>query len=235
MKHLINLFLLLVPIVSISAQKSIESGYVKIEITEVDSDDPQIAAQLEMMKGMTTELYFSKEKYKTTMTMMGGMVKMNNVVDIETNSLDILIDAMGQKVWVNTDKDTAKESQPGAQDMSDFKVEYDKTKTKDILGYSAYSATIKSESNPNMTIEGWVTEDIKTDANMIQGMDDLKLEGFPLEFSVLNSNTKLTFKAVEVKESVDADVFVLKTAGYQKLTPEEFKEMMGAFGGGMGF
>lgn len=234
MKHFINLFLLLVPIVTISAQKTIDNGYVKLEITEVASDDPNTAAQLEMMKGMTTELFFSKEKYKTTMTMMGGMIRMNNIVDVETKNIDMLIDAMGQKLWVNTNTDKAKEG-PGAQDMSDFKVEYDKTKTKDILGYSAYSATITSESNPGMTIEGWVTEDIKTDANIIQGMDDLKLQGFPLQFSVINSGATLTFSATEIKESVDDSVFVLKTDGYQKLTPEEFQEMMGAFGGGMGF
>jgi len=235
MKHLINHFLLLVPFAAITAQKTIEKGYVKMEITEVTSDDPQAAMQLEMMKGTVTEVYFTDGIYKTTMTMMGGMIKMNNLVDTKTNKIDMLFDAMGQKMWVNTDIDQAKTNGTGTPDMSDFKVEYDKTQTKTILGYAAYKATIKPSASQDMTIEGWVTEEIKTDANIIQGMEDLKLQGFPLEFSIINPQMKLTFSATDIKETVADSEFVLKTEGYKKMTAEEFSEMMGSMGGGMGF
>jgi hypothetical protein len=235
MKHLINLFLLVVPFVAITAQKTIDKGYVKMEITEVSSDDPQAAMQLEMMKGTVTEVFFTEGKYKTTMNMMGGMIKMNNLVDTKTNRMDMLFDAMGNKMWVETDTEKAKGKSPGAQDMSDFKVEYDKKQTKIILGYNAYKATISSSGGQAMTIEGWVTEEIKTDANIIQGMEDLKLQGFPLEFSIINPQMKLTFTATEIKGDVADSEFVLKTDGYKKLTAEEFQEMMGSMGGGMGF
>ena len=235
MKHLINLFLLLVPFVAVTAQKSIEKGYVKMEITEVSSDDPQAAMQLEMMKGTVTEVYFTEGKYKTTMTMMGGMIKMNNLVDLKTKNIDMLFDAMGNKMWVATDMEKAKADRTAAQDMSNLKVEYDKTQTKTILGYKAYKATKIATVEQNMTIEGWVTEEIKTDANIIQGMEDLKLEGFPLEFSVINPQMKLTFTATDIKDTVADSEFVLNTDGYKKLTAEEFSEMMGSMGGGMGF
>lgn len=235
MKHIINLFLLLVPFAAITAQKTIDKGYVKMEITEVSSDDPQAAMQLEMMKGTVTEVFFTEGKYKTSMSMMGGMVKMNNLIDTKTNTIDMLFDAMGNKMWVNTDLDKAKENKPSVQDMEGFKVEYDKSQTKTILGYNAYKATINSPDGQDMTIEGWVTEEIKTDANIIQGMEDLKLQGFPLEFSIINPQMKLTFAATDIKDSVDESEFVLNTDGYKKLTAEEFSEMMGAMGGGMGF
>ena len=234
MKHLINLFLLLVPFVAVTAQKTLDKGYVKMEITEVTSDDPQMAMGLEMMKGSTTEIYFTKDKYKTTMNMMGGMVKMDNMVDISTRKMDMLFDAMGNKMWVDTNLDDAKKNKPANQDMSDFKIDYDKSLTKKILGYVAYKATISVPGQEGMSVEGWVTEEIKTDANIIQGMEDLKLEGFPLEFSIVSPQMKMTFSATDIKETVDDAEFVLKTDGYKKMTMEEFSQTMGGMGG-MGF
>ena len=235
MKHLINLFLLLTPFVAVTAQKTLSEGYVKMEITEVKSDDPQMAMGLEMMKGSVTEIHFMDGKYMTSMTMMGGMVKMNNLVETETKKMDMLMDAMGNKTWVETNLDEAKNSKAaGAQDMEDFKVEYDPTQKKKILDYNAYKATITIPSQPGMKVEGWITEDIKTDANIIQGMQDLKLKGFPLEFSITNPQMTLTFAATDIKESVDQSVFTLNTEGYKKMTMKEFTESMGGMGG-MGF
>jgi len=234
MKHLINLFLLLVPFVAIDAQKTLDEGYVKMEITEATSDDPQMAMGLEMMKGSATEIFFMEGKYKTTMNMMGGMVKMENMVDTETNKMDMLMDAMGSKMWVNTDLDEAKKNKPANRNMEDFKVEYDKSDTKTILGYNAYKATITIPDQPGMSVEGYITEEIKTDANIIQGMEDLKLKGFPLEFSIVNPQMKMTFAATDIKDSVEKGVFILKTDGYKKMTMKEFTDAMGGMGG-MGF
>ncbi|MEM9547454.1 MAG: hypothetical protein AAGA77_15855 [Bacteroidota bacterium] len=235
MKHLINLFLLLAPFIAVNAQKSMSKGYVKMEITEATSDDQQMAMGLEMMKGSVTEIHFTEGKYMTSMTMMGGMVKMNNLVETETNKMDMLMDAMGNKTWVETNLDEAKQNKAaGAQSMEDFKVDYDPSQRKKILDYDAYMATITIPSQPGMKVVGWITEDIKTDANIIQGMQDLKLKGFPLEFSITNPQMKLTFAATDIKDTVDESVFVLKTDGYKKMTMKEFTESMGGMGA-MGF
>ncbi len=234
MKHLINLFLLLVPFVAVTAQESIDKGYVKMEITEVTSDDPQVAMQLEMMKGSVTEIYFTEGMYKTTMNMMGGMVTMENKVDVAANKMDMLFNAMGNKMWVDTNLDEAKKNKPVGQSMEEYKVEYDESQTKTILGYKAYKASITIPNGTGTTVEGWITEEIKTDANIIQGMEDLKLKGFPLEFSIVNPQMKMTFAATDIKNTVDDSVFVLKTDGYKKMTMKEFTDTMGGMGG-MGF
>ena len=234
MKHLINLFLLLVPFVAVTAQKKLDKGYVKMEITEATSDDPQMAMGLEMMKGSVTEIHFMDGKYKTVMHILGGMVKMENLVEPETKKMDMLMDAMGNKMWVETNLDEAKQNKAGGQDMQDFKVEYDDTKRREILGYDSYMTTITIPSQPGMVVEGWITEEIVTDANIIQGMQDLKLKGFPLEFSIKNPQMTLTFAATDIKDSVDENVFILKTDGYKKMTMKEFTESMGGMGA-MGF
>lgn len=232
MKHLINLFLMLVPFVAVTAQKNLDKGYVKMEITEATSDDPQMAMGLEMMKGSETEIFFTEGKYLTTMNMMGGMVKMSNLVNTESQKMDMLFDAMGNKMWIDSNLEEAKKNKP--QDMSGYKVDYDKSQTKEIMGYTAYKTTISIPDDPSMTVEGWITDEIKTDANIIQGMEDLKLDGFPLEFSIVNPQMRMTFKATDIKDSVDASVFELNTTGYKKMTMEEFTKQMGGMGG-MGF
>ena len=235
MKHLINLFLFLVPFVAITAQKQLDRGYVKMEITDVTSDDPQMAMSLEMMKGSITEIYFTKEKYKTSMNMMGGMIQMVNHVDIASKKMDMLFSAMGNKMWVDTNTDEAEGSTPGSQNMEDFNVEYDREQTKDILGYKTFKATINMPNAEGTRVEGWVTKEIKTDANIIQGMSNLKLEGFPLEFSIVSPQMKLTFTATDIKDTVEDNEFVLNTDGYKKMTMKEFSESMGGMGAGFGF
>lgn len=232
MKNLINLFLLLVPFVAVTAQKSMTEGYIKMEITDIkaESDDPNMAMGLEMMKGSVTEIYFIEGKYKTTMNMMGGMIAMQNVVDVSTKKMDMLFDAMGNKMWIDSNLDEVKESADQTNGMEDFDISYDKSETKSILGFEAYKATITIPNTPGTTVEGWITEEINTDANIIQGMADLKLKGFPLEFSVKNPQMTMTFAATDIKESVDKSVFDFNTTGYKKMTMKEFQETMGGMG-----
>ena len=231
MKHLLNFLLLALPFVTINAQKNLVDGYIKMERTEATSDDEQMAMGLEMMKGSETEIYFTKGKYLTSMNMMGGMIKMNNLVDTEAEKMDMTFDAMGNKMWIDTNLADARKNKQ--KDMSDYKVTYDKSQTKEILGYKAYRATITVPEQPDMKVIGWVTPEIKTDANIIQGMEDLKLEGFPLEFSIVNPQMRLTFMATDIKDEVDMGVFTLKTDGYKKMTMEEFTKQMGGMGGMM--
>ena len=232
MKHLINLFLLILPFVSITAQNTIEKGYVKIEVTEATSDDPKIMQQLEMMKGSITEVYFTEGKYKTSMVIMGGLASLKSIVDLETNNLDMFLEIMGNRMWVNTDTETAKSNSPAGRDMSGFEVKYDKSKTKLILGYDTYKTTITAPDG--LSIEGWISEEIKTEASIIQGMQDLKLLGFPLEFSLISTDRKLTFSATVIKETVEDSEFLFNPDLYQKMTPKEFSEFMNSMGGGLG-
>lgn len=232
MKHLINLFLLLVPFVAVTAQKTIDEGYIKLEITEVTSEDKNMASQLKMMEGSITEVYFTDGKYRTSSNMMGGMAIMENHINVESRKVDMLFSMMGKKMWIDTNLDEAKQSKMGVQNVEDYKVEYDKSQTKEILGYSTYKVIITSDKQ-GMSAEGWITEQIKTDANIIQGMEDLKLAGFPLELTISVSamKSKMTMAATEIKDTVDASSFVLKTDGYEKMTMKEFMDSMGGMMG----
>jgi len=218
---------------NIVAQKTIDSGYIKMEITEVASDDEQTNMMLQMMKGTQTEVFFKGYAYVTSMDMMGGMVKTQTYVNEQSKSFDMLMDAMGQKYWINSDLDEARNSE-NSKVAENAKVTYDKDDTKKILGYNAYRVNIELPGQEGLAITGYVSEEIKTKANLMQGMESLKLNGYPLEFTVNNPQMKMTMTTVEINDKVDESRMEMRTEGFQKITMQEFTQQMGA-GMGLGF
>ncbi len=216
------------------SQKSLSEGKIVMEISTVTSEDPQTAQMLEMMKGSQTEINFNKAGHSTKMSIMGGMVEVKTYTNTGDKKFDMLMDMMGQKMWIaSTLDEMAKDEQ--AKKAMETKVNYDKNDKKTILGYNCYGMSMSSPENPDMVIKGYVTEDIKTDANIIQGFQAVKFSGFPMEYTVKTEAMTMTMTAKEIKETVDAATFVVKTDGYTKMTMEEFKAKMGGMGAGLGF
>jgi hypothetical protein len=231
MKSVLLIVLLSISYIS-SAQKSLDKGSITMEITAVASDDPQTEMMLGAMKGSQTEVVFEGSKHVTNMDMMGGMVKMQIHVNSDANKMNMLFDAMGNKMWIESDID--KSQDPKQKEIADKSViTYDKNDTKEILGYKCYKMTIKNDEMEGMKVTGYVTSDVKTNANLIQGFQSLKFEGYPMEFTVGSPQFSMTMTAKEIKETVDQNKFNLDTKGYKKMTMEEFQNAMG--GMGMGF
>ncbi|MBK8626457.1 MAG: hypothetical protein IPN86_13095 [Saprospiraceae bacterium] len=233
MKNVFSLMSLILFVLSSyvsSAQKVLEQGTVKMEITKVASDDPQMEMMLGAMKGSQTELVFAGDKHVSTMDMMGGMVKVKVLVNKGENAMNMLFDAMGNKSWIESKLDQSQSAQEKAI-AEKSEITYDKNDTKEILGYKCYKMTVKNPEMEGMTVTGYVTKDIKTNANLIQGFQSLEFEGYPMEFSVGNPQFSMTMSAVEVTDKVDENKFLIDTKGYKKQTMEEFQKSMGGMGG----
>jgi enoyl reductase-like protein len=212
-------------------QKQVSEGYVKMELTDVTTDDQQMAMQLEMMKGSITEVFFSKNKSMTSMDMMGGMIKMKMLSDQEKDNFDLTFDMMGQKMWIN-EKISAMGGDPKrAAVENSTKVTVDKTKSKTILGYKCYEFTVTSQELEGMSAKGYLTEDLKAVKGLLQTFPSLELAGFPLEFSLVNPAMTIKMTAKEVQTSVDESKMIVKTDGYKKLSMAEFQKQMGGMGG----
>ena len=211
-----------------------DKGSIKMEVTNVSAEDPQMAMGLEMMKGSQTEVFFKNEQYVTHMDMMGGMVKMQVHVEKEKNMMNMLFDMMGNKTWIESKLDDAQTPQQ-KEISAKSKIEYDKSNTKEILGYKCYKMTITNPEMEGMTVTGYVTEEIKTKANLIQGFQSLEFAGYTMEFTVGNPQFSMTSTAVEIKDTVDDSKFTFDTKGYKKMTMEEFQKSMAGMGGGFGF
>lgn len=233
-----NFFSILFTVVLVSsnyllnAQTVLDKGTVKMEITAVSAEDPQMAMGLEMMKGSQTELYFKADQHATYMNMMGGMMEMKVFVESAQNQMNMLFDMMGQKMWIESKLDESQTPQQ-KEISSKSKIEYNKDDTKEILGYKCYKMTVTNPEMEGTTLTGYVTEQIKTKANLVQGFQTLQFNGYPMEFTVGNPQFSMTMTAIEVKDTIDESKLKFDTKGYKKMTMEEFQKNMG--GMGMGF
>jgi len=234
MKNLLSTFVLCFGLImTLSAQKVLEQGYLKMEITEVGSEDEQVAAMLEMMKGSQTEIYFKDGKNMSSMNMMGGMMQTKSLSDSKTGEVNMLFDMMGQKMHIESNKDDmTKASEDQAEMFEGFKVEYVESDTKEILGHKCVKTKIVDPKTNEAAFELYVARGIKADSKMLQGLQFFDIDGFPMELNMKQAQFSMTMTTIEMKEEVPADVFKLDTAGYQKMTFEEFVEKMGAMGGG---
>lgn len=217
----------------VSAQT--DKGTMEFEITDISSDNPQVAAMADMLKGNQTTVYFMGEKSITKMNMMGGMVKIDLKVS-EDKSTDMLMDMMGQKLWVSTTKLEADRLKAGQDNpMEEMDITYDKEDKKTVAGYECYKMMVSFPDSEGASLEAYVTDQINIKAPIIQGveMDDFK--GFPLEYNFNNGMMTMSVAAKTFEPTVDESVFTLETGGYQKLTMQEFMDMMSSMGGGGGF
>jgi len=227
------LFLTAFIIGTASAQKDISEMYIKMEITDVKSDNQEMAQMLEMMKGTETEVFYKDGLSLTKVNMMGGMVNIKNIVDKDGNT-NMYMDAMGNKMHVESSKleaDKLKAENPNP--MGDLEFEYDKTDTKTIAGYECYKMTAKPKGDAGgLELSGYITEEIKINASVIQGVDMADFPGFPLEYNLnMGGQMNLIVTTVELKDAVDNSVFKIDNAGYKKMTMEEFMGAMGGMGG----
>ena len=223
--------------ITIAQSEEITQGYIKMEVVDASSSNEQAAAALEMMIGSVTEFFFSIGKSLVKANMFGGMFNMTTLVDNSSEDQTLLIDAMGNKMMIESSKlDREKMNSNQAEAMKELVVEYDESDTKTIAGYNCVKARIKHPSmDSGLSFEAYIARDIKASNKLIQGMNYLDIEGFPLEYIMDAGEMKLVVSTVEFKTEVDEKVFNLKTGGYKKMTWEEFMESMGQFGGGFGF
>jgi hypothetical protein len=212
------------------SQKTINQGYVKMEISNISSDDPQTASMLEMMKGSMFDIYFTEKENLTHINMMGGMMDMKIHVQDADNLVNMYVDMMGQKYFVQSkaDESISEEQKEAAGKM---KIAYDKNTTKEIAGYNCYKMTISSDGLQGMNVTAFITEDIKSTAKIIKGYEALSYAGFPLEYTIGNEAFSMTTTATSVENKVDAGKFKIDNAGYTRMTMEEFQKSFG----GMGF
>lgn len=232
MKNIFLTILTAIAFISVS-NAQLSEGKVTLEIKDATSSDEQMQMGLSMLKGSMTYIYFDQEQTLSEMQMMGGMVNTKNYVKTKTGDLNMLMDAMGSKIWVAGNVNDKKDEQKKM--MKDAVVNYDKKDTKKILGYDAYKVNITIPNSENMNISGYITEDIKSNANVIQGAEGLNIKGFPLEFTVKSPKMTIRIEATEILDKIDKSVFNIVTEGYEKMTLDEFSKTFGAGGAGLGF
>lgn len=197
-------------------------GKIVFSIEFPGMDDPQTKAML------PTEAvsYFKNNKSRMEMTMMMGMTN-TTISDAEAGTAVVLMDMMGQKYAVSTDKAASEKENKEMESKAKVTVT---NETKMIAGYKCKKAIVEfpSEKNPKETskMTVWFTKDIELSKGYVKGPMS-KIDGSVLEFSMNEGPMSMVLSAKEVvKTKVSDDKFIVP-AGYKKVTQDELKQMMG--------
>ena len=176
-----------------------------------------------MMQGTVIETSFRNELVKTNMSIMGGMIRNQTILDSKKKKGVMLYDMMGRKIAVDLDMGETVENIP------DYTITYDKKDVKTIAGYKCYRADIDVKGKDDKMVM-YVTEKIApTGSQLNEQFKDLK--GFPLQYQMDQGGLKMTLKASEVSTTMpDSKAFDVPD-GYEKMTMEEFQKMAGSMGG----
>lgn len=202
------------------AQKKIKEGFVKYEITSLETDQPELA----VMKGTRMNIYFTNEQQKMDMKIMGGLVRIQTIAENDAPEKGtVLMDMMGKKIQLSDLGEEVMKNNP-MTNLGDFSVKYDKKDRKKIAGYKCHKALLKLDSGMELNV--YVTKKIQPVSTQFD-MIFKGLEGFPLEY-IINTGMgfSMTFTAQEVSGKVDKNTFLIGK-GYEKMTLEEFQKQMG--------
>jgi len=211
-----------------------DSGFIKMEITEVSSENAEIAPFIQMMKGTQTEYYFTPDKSMVKANMMGGMVEMTTIVGNEDEAMTMYMNAMGNKMQIESSKEERdKFDEAKNADVPEYTIEYDENVTKEIMGHTCTKALVTvGEDDAAYSMVMYVAKDLKASNKMIQGLDKIEIDGFPLEYQMNTAEMNMTITTVEFEDEVASDAFEFNSRGYQKMTWEEFQTKMSQMGGG---
>ena len=216
---------------TLSLNAQLNEGTMVLEIIDVTSDNPQVAAMSDMLMGNQTTVYFKDNQSMTKMNMMGGMVQIDIRIDEEETS-DMLMDMMGQKIWINTPKLEADRMKAEMDNpFEEMEITYDQEDTKEVAGYNCYKMVVVFPDQEGAILEAYVTEELSVNAPVIQGVEIQEFAGFPLEYTFNNGMMNMTITTASFENTVDVAVFEINTDGYQKMTMEELIEMSGGMGG----
>lgn len=214
---------------AVSAQETLTKGTIKYELTEANSDNPQVQSQLAMMEGSTMTIFVMEDAQLTKMNMMNGMMQQRILMDKDESGVEMYIDMMGQKI--KTVMPVTEESE--SEETNITNIEYFPDDRKEIAGYDAYKAVITNKvGEQEVQMTAYITDKLKLDADIIKNVKGTdKLKGLPLEYTINVPELSMTYTAKEVSKDVDPAEFDFDKTGYKEMSPEEMQQMGGGMGG----
>ncbi len=201
------------------------SQYVRMGISSVKAPSPDAQQQMEAtMKSMKIETFATPDKIRSDVNMMGGMVMMSTFSNPNDDSFVMYMDMMGQKMKVvPTAEELKKIKDDGEKNSKDMKISEVPGDTKTILGFKCKRYNV---SNGEMNVSMYVTTELKMKANKIQGMEGLKIDGYPMEYTIEAAGTKMTFTAEKYEPTFDDSKMKEPSGKYKEMSFTEFKKQM---------
>lgn len=213
-------------------------GMIRMEVASMKMNGEDAPPEMASMLGnMQVIVYSNGIIQKNVMSMM--MMKNSTILDSKKDSMFLYMDMMGKKYLITdrinrTTQDTLKTSQDQAVVLKEYPDD-----TKEILGHICKRVDLKMmvpavgtegiNAANEITIKTYVTKDLNFDPSFIsQNNRTIKLEGTPLEFSMLmgtgSFQLELQMVAKELKSEINPDDLLAPSGNFKRYTMEEFQK-----------
>lgn len=202
--------------------------HLKMEVTDIQAADPATAQQMEaIFKTMKLDIYHTDGVTVSNVDMMNGMSNTKVFYSPSTDKTIMYMDIMGQKIKVIPTEAEVKQMKAESEAKKPVikKVDGD---TKQIAGYNCQKYLVTNEGN---TMELYVAPDLKIGTKTLQGMENIQLDGFPLEYTVDAAGNKITMTTTKVEKEVDNSKVTEPTGKYKEMNFADFKAQMGGMMG----
>lgn len=202
------------------------SQYIKMGVSSVKAENMDQQQQMEAtLKSMKMETFATSDKIRTDVNMMGGMVMMSTFTNPENEDFTMYVDMMGNKTKVVPTAEEIKSiKEENAKKNADVKVVEVPGDTKTILGFNCKKYTVTTSEDMKFTM--YVAPDLKIKTNNIQGMEGVKLDGYPLEYTIEAMGTKMTFTAEKFEKTFDSAKMTPPSGNYKEVNFTDFKKQM---------
>ncbi len=204
----------------------ISEGHISYKIS-TSTDNPELQMVISMMQGSTMDVYFSKDKTRSEMT-MGAMM---SVVTISNNSTDEILLLMGGMMGQKAMKSKLSEMASNQDDSIPKPVVTLVDETKEIQGFKCKKAVLTDSEGVESIY--WYTTEIEIAKKGQTYLND-QIPGFPMEFDLNNNGIKMTMIVQEFEKKLDRkkidSLFEMKIPeGYETISQEDL--MNGSLGG----
>ena len=204
---------------SISAQN--QEARIVYDI-KMESQDPEIQAQLAMVGGSTMVTAFKGDKtYQSTS--MGSIMETITITDQSSKKGVMLVNGMMGKFGAMMDLEEVEENKKD----TDIDIEL-VDETKEIKGYNCKKALIVDEDG-NETVF-WYTDEIVAPKMQSEYFKE-QVPGFPLEIYFVTPQMTMSFIATEVEEKVKKAKSLFKIEIPEGYTEHSFQELQSMVGG----
>lgn len=198
---------------SFTSFAQLKEAYFKYNIeVEAVGKSKEAKQTVAMLRNSNMELYFTENKSRMNFKM--GELSMTSVImDREKDVMLSLSDSYaGKMAMLGKPESSKKEQDPNVKTTS-----FNEVKT--ILGYKCTKFVVVENGS---TTEYWITKDILIDSKD-QGILNSNLPGFPVAFSKVEDDVKMTFQLVNMEKQLKSPASNL----FSTVVPEGFTLVKG--------
>jgi len=203
-------FLLFTFLIQIQLNSQIQKGKLTFEI-ELTSEETELSSVLELLNGSQMIILFDKDKTRSEVT-LGSMLSIATITDSSADVAIVLMDGISGKTALKSS-------------ISEMEMILDTTETtpiyleeyKNILGYNCQKVSLQDVFGEETIF--WVTNEIQV-LKLGQHYLPNEIQGFPLEFEIINNGLKMKLSATQIEKSlIDIDYDVV----FNTYIPKDYK------------